>query len=339
VAARDALSIALDAEELDRKPRGRHLWILRRAGFGLVVLLVTSIVVFAATQALPGDAARAILGRQASPAQVAELRAQLGGGRPLVTQFADWLSGVVRGDLGTSLAAKRPVGELIGDRAVNSLALVLFTATLAIPVAVGLGALCAYRRDGTLDKLTLVASFALTALPEFVVGLLLLILFSTTLLTLFPAVALIPPGETAFGHPDQLVLPVATLALVVAPYLLRLARGSMIEVLDSEYVRMAWMKGLSPLRVVVRHALPNSLTATIQACSIVLAYLLGGIVVVEYLFNFPGLGLLLVNAVSARDVPVIQAVVLIFAAGVVVFNLVADVVTTYINPRLRRVGR
>jgi peptide/nickel transport system permease protein len=163
-------------------------------------------------------------------------------------------------------------------------------------------------------------------------------LFSTTLLSLFPAVALIPPGETALTHPGELVLLVATLTLVVAPYLYRLVRGSMIDVLESEYVRMAWMKGMPPARVLILHALPNAVGATIQASALVLAYLLGGIVVVEFLFEYPGLGLALVNAVSARDVPVIQAVVMLFAAGVVTFNLIADVLTVYMNPRLRSEG-
>jgi peptide/nickel transport system permease protein len=339
VAQADALGVALEAGEPVAGPRvGRHLWVVRRLLLGIVVLFVTSVLVFAATQALPGDAAGAILGRQATPRQLAEVRAQLGLDQPVVTQYTDWLRGLLSGDLGTSLAAHRPVSELIGDRLVNSLALVVFTALIAIPLATALGVVSAYRRDGKLDKVLLLASFGLTALPEFVVGLLLLMLFSTTFLSLFPAVALIPPGETALTHPGELVLLVATLALVVAPYLYRLVRGSMIDVLESEYVRMAWMKGMPPARVLIRHALPNAVGATIQASALVLAYLLGGIVVVEFLFEYPGLGLALVNAVSARDIPVIQAVVMLFAAGVVTFNLIADVLTVYMNPRLRSEG-
>jgi peptide/nickel transport system permease protein len=337
VADTDALAVALETGDLAGEARAgrRHLWVLRRLLLGIVVLWVTSVLVFAATQALPGDAAGAILGRQASPEQLADVRAQLGLDEPVVSQYTDWLTGLLSGDLGTSLAADLPVGQVIGDRLVNSLALVVFTALIALPLAVLLGVISAYRRDRALDKALLLTSFGLTALPEFVVGLLLLILLSTTVLSLFPAVALIPPGETAFTHPGELVLLVATLTLVVAPYLYRLVRGSMIDVLESEYIRIAWLKGMPPSRVLIRHALPNSLGATIQASALVLAYLLGGIVVVEYLFEFPGLGLALVNAVSARDVPVIQAVVMLFATGVVLFNLVADILTVYVNPRLR----
>lgn len=339
MAPRDALVVSLESGGLSSRPRAsRHLWVLRRLGVGIAVLLLTSILVFAATQALPGDAARAVLGRQATPQQIAELQAQLGLDEPVVSQYVGWLTGLLTGDLGVSLAAHLPVGEVIGNRLVNSLALVLLTSVVAIPLGIGLGTLSAYRRDGPFDRALLLSSLGLTALPEFVVGLLLLILLSTTFLKIFPAVAIIPPGETAFSHLDKLVLPVATLVLVVTPYLYRLVRGSMIDVLESEYIRMAWLKGMPPRRILLFHALPNSFGAAIQASALVMVYLLGGIVVIEYLFEYPGLGQALVNAVSARDIPVIQATVLLFAAGVVLFNLVADVLTVYVNPRLRRGG-
>lgn len=333
----DALVASLETGQAPAKPGiVRHAWVLRRLGLGAAVLLVTSMFVFAATQALPGDAARAILGRQAAPDQIAAVQAQLGLDRPVVDQYTDWLTGVLGGDLGTSLAAHVPVSELLGPRLANSLALVLFTSLIAIPLGLVLGMLSAYKRDGVLDKGLLLVSFGLTALPEFVVGLLLLMLLSTTFFKVFPAVAIIPPGETAFGYPGRLVLLVLTLVAVVTPYLYRLVRGSMIDVLESEYVRTAWLKGMPARRVLLFHALPNALSAVIQASAVIMAYLLGGIVVVEYLFQFPGLGEALVNAVSARDVPVIQATVLLFAAGVVLFNLVADILSVYVNPHLRR---
>lgn len=322
------------------RPRaGRRGWLVRRLALGVAVMVVTSMLVFGATQALPGDAASAILGRQAAPEQISALRVQLGLDRPVVDQYVEWLTGLFSGDLGHSLAARVPVSDVVANRALNSLALVLFASLIAIPLGVGLGVLSAHRRDGVFDKALLVASLGLTALPEFVVGLLLLLLFSTTILNVFPAVAIIPPGETAFSHLSSLTLMVATLVLVVVPYLFRLVRGSMIDVLDSEFVRMAWLKGMPPHRVLFFHALPNALGAVIQASAVVMAYLLGGIVVVEYLFQFPGLGQTLVDAVSARDIPVIQVTVLIFAAAVVVLNLLADVLGVWANPRLRGAAR
>lgn len=312
-----------------------HLWIVRRVGFGLLTLFVISILVFAATQALPTDPAEAILGRSATPENVAELRAKLGLDEPVVQQYLDWLGGILHGDLGNSITSNVAVSKLIGDRFANSVLLLLIVAVIAIPLSVIWGSLSAIRRDRTADRAGLFLSFGLTALPEFVIGAVLVIVFSTVFLQVLPAVSLVPDGQSPLSDPEILVLPVATLVLVISPYLFRLMRGSMIDALESDYVQMARMKGLPERVVLGRHAFRNALVPMIQGSALSLAYLFGGVVVIEFLFAYPGLGSLLTEAINGRDMPVIQAVVLIFAAGVVVFNLLADVLTVYVTPRLR----
>lgn len=313
----------------------RYNWIMRRLMFGLAALLLISVVVFVATQALPSDPARAILGRDATPERLEVVREQLGLNKPLVSQYTSWLGKVVTGDFGDSLAARKPVLELIGTRVTNTMVLVAIASLIAFPISVLLGAVTAIRRDGVLDRVLLIASLALTALPEFVVGMILIILFATTVSKLLPAVALIPPGEGILENLHILVLPVATLVLAIVPYLYRLVRATMIDVLESDYVQMARLKGLREGVVMRRHALRNSLVPLIQASATIVVYLMGGIVVVEFLFRYPGLGTALTDAVSKRDLPVIQAIVLLFAAVVVIFNVVADAITIYLTPKLR----
>jgi peptide/nickel transport system permease protein len=327
--------------------RGWYSWIFRRLAFGVVVLFIVSIVVFGATQALPTDPAQAILGKNATPEALARLREALGLNRSIPAQYADWAGGVVTGDLGHSLAGGRyaeadvgltqatPVTDLLIPRLQNSLSLLLVAAALSIPFAILLGAITAIRRDGRLDRGVLLGSLGLTALPEFVVGMALAILLATTVWQLLPAVTVIPPGESPFFHPTELALPVITLMIASVPYLYRLVRASMIDVLESDYVAMARLKGMPERTVMMRHALPNALIPAIQASGLILVYLLGGIVVVEFLFRYPGLGSLLTDAITNRDLPVVQAACLVFAAGVVAFNLLADVLTVLVTPKLR----
>jgi peptide/nickel transport system permease protein len=310
-------------------------WVLGRVALSLLILVGVSILVFAATQALPGDPAQQILGHAAAPEQLAALRQELGLDRPLVSQYGHWIYGVLQGDLGDSLATKQSVTSLISDRAVNSLALVLLSAGIAIPLSLLIGTAGAIRRDRPFDHATQLGLIVLTALPEFVIGLALLVLLATSVWTILPAVALIPPGESPFAHPRELVLPVLTLVLAVVPYLARLQRGALVDVLESEYVQMARLKGLPERLVIRRHALRNSLVPVIQGSALTLIYLTGGIVTIEYLFAYPGLGSALAAAVQSRDLPVVQAIVLLFAAAYVVFNLAADLLTVYVSPRLR----
>ncbi len=311
------------------------LWILRRALLSLLVLFGVSVLIFLATQALPGDPAVQILGHTATPEQLTELRKQLGLDQSLLDQYVTWLGNVLTGSLGNSLTSPQSVSSLLIDRGLASLALVGASALIAIPLAVLLGSLGAMRRDRPSDHATQGIFLVLTALPEFVIGLGLLILLGTTVFTVLPPVALIPSGGAAFTHPRELALPVMTLVLAVVPYLTRLQRAAMIDVLESDYVQMARLKGLPERTVVRRHALRNSLVPVVQGSALTLIYLTGGIVAIEYLFAYPGLGSALTTAVAGRDLPVVQAIVLLLASVYVVVNLVADLLTVLLVPRLR----
>jgi peptide/nickel transport system permease protein len=316
-------------------PRGIAGFVLRRTLLGIVTLFLVSLVVFAATQALPGDAARAILGRTATPDSLAALRKQLHLGEPVVQQYTHWLSGFVRGDLGNSLAANQPVTQVLGKRLENSSVLVLLAALISTPLAVLLGAVSARRRDGPFDHAASVVMLTLAALPEFVVGIALVVLLGTTVFTVLPAVSLIPPTDTPWQHPKELILPTLTLVIAVFPYTARIMRASMVEVLESDYVEMARLKGIAERRVVWRHAVPNAIAPTIQVTALNLAYLAGGIVVVEYVFGYAGIGSALVDAVHNRDVPVVQALAMLIAAVYIVLNVLADVAAILVSPRLR----
>jgi len=309
-------------------------FIVRRLLLGILVLVLVSIVVFVATQAL-GDPARAILGRSATPASLAALREQLHLNQPVVAQYFTWAGGLLHGDAGNSLAAQEPVTKLIGDRIVNSAVLVLCAGLISIPLSVAIGSYAALRRDKTFDVATSLSTLVFAALPEFVVGVSLVVIFATTVFHLLPAVSLIPPGGRPWDNPVGLVLPTLTLVLAVTPYVARIMRASMIEVLESDYVEMARLKGLPERVVITRHALPNALGPTFQVIALNLAYLAGGIIVVEYVFNYAGIGGALRDAVSNHDLPVIQALAMLIAGLYVVLNLLADIATIMVTPKLR----
>jgi peptide/nickel transport system permease protein len=265
--------------------RGIWPFIVRRILLGLLVLALVSVVVFAATQALPGDPAGAILGRSATPTSLKALRDQLGLDQPVLSQYWDWVTGLVHGDFGTSLAAQIPVSDLLGERLVNSAFLVFTAGLISIPLSVAIGAYAALRRDGTFDVASSIITLLFAALPEFVVGVALVVLFATTVFEWLPAVSLIPPQDRPWQHPKELILPTLTLVIAVTPYVARIMRASMIEVLESEYVEMARLKGVPERLVIRRHALPNALGPTFQVIALNLAYLAGGVIVVEFVFN------------------------------------------------------
>jgi peptide/nickel transport system permease protein len=314
-------------------------FILRRILFGLLTLLLVSIVVFAATQALPGNAARAILGRNATPDRLAALTRQLHLDQPVISQYLHWLGGVLTGNFGTSAATQQPVSSLLSGRIANSAFLVFVAAIVALPLSIGLGVWMAVKRDKLADHVLSTTTLALAALPEFVIGIGLVLLLATNVSHVFPAVSIIPPGDHAWNVPNVVVLPAATLVLAVTPYISRIMRGSMVEVLESEYVTMARLKGLSNRTVIWRHAVPNAIVPAIQVSALQLAYMAGGVVLVEYVFSFPGIGASLVDSVGNRDIPVVQALVIIIAAVYVVVNLLADLLTIVVTPRLRTAGR
>jgi peptide/nickel transport system permease protein len=314
---------------------GIKVFILRRILQGLLVLVLVSIVVFAATQALPGDPARAILGRGATPASLAALREQLHLNQPKVVQYLTWATGLLHGDAGRSFAAQEPVSTYLSDRIVNTGFLLLISGLISIPLSILIGAYAALWRDRPFDVITSLATLVFAALPEFVVGVALVLLFATTVFHFLPAITLIPPGGRPWDQPIALILPTLTLVLAVTPYVVRIMRASMVEVLESDYVEMARLKGLPERIVLRRHALPNALGPTFQVIAINLAYLAGGVIVVEYIFNYAGIGGALRDAVSNRDLPVVQAIAMIIAGLYVFLNLMADIATILVTPRLR----
>src|ERR671933_1609061 len=313
--------------------------VVRRLALGVLTLWLISLVVFAAVIALPGDAATAILGREATPDRVAALREQLHLNESVVSQYLHWVGGVLTGSFGTSAATQQPVSQLLSDRVGNSLFLVLISALVAIPLSIGIGVWTAMRRDRAVDHVTSTTTLVLAALPEFVIGIFLVLLFATSVFHWFPAVSLLAPGEHAWADPNVVVLPAATLVLAVTPYISRIMRGSMIEVLESEYVTMARLKGLPERQVIWKHAVPNAIVPAIQVAALQLAWMAGGVVVVEFVFQYPGIGAALVDAVGNRDMPVVQTVTMLAAGIYVALNLAADLATILVTPRLRTAGR
>ena len=310
-------------------------FIVRRVLLGILVLFLVSVVVFAATQALPGDPALAILGRSATPQSLAALRRQLHLDQPVLSQYWTWIVGVLHGNFGQSLAAQEPVTTLLGPKLVNSGVLVVISAVVSIPLSIAIGSWAALKREKLFDTVSSNLLLVLAALPEFVVAVVLVILLATTVFIVFPAVSTVPPGSRPWDNPAALVLPCLTLVIAVAPYVGRIMRASMIEVLESDYVEMARLKGLPERTVLIRHALPNALGPVFQVIALNLAYLAGGIIVIEYVFNYSGIGGAVQEAVINHDLPVVQALALLIAAVYVVLNLMADIATILVTPRLR----
>jgi peptide/nickel transport system permease protein len=313
--------------------------ILRRIGLGILTLWLVSLVVFAAVVALPGDAATAMLGKTATPARVAALREQLHLNESVVTQYTQWLKGILTFDFGNSAATQQPVTQILSDRVANSAFLVFVASIIAMPLSIVIGVWMAMKRDRAVDSITSTVTLVLAALPEFVIAILLILVFATGLFHVFPAVSLLAPGEKAWEDPQVVVLPAATLILAVTPYISRIMRGSTIEVLESEYVTMARLKGLPERQVIWRHAVPNAIVPAIQVAALQLAWMAGGVVLVEVVFQYPGIGAALVDAVANRDIVVVQTVTMLAATIYVFLNLAADIATILVTPRLRTAGR
>lgn len=308
--------------------------ILRRLVLGIATLLVVSIAVYLLTDVL-GDPIKRQLGRGALPDVVKARRAELGLDRPLVTRYLEWMKGLVTLDPGNSYSNGAPVWDLVRDRINNSLFLMTAAAVISIPLSLAIGAFTALRRDGLFDRIVSNQLLVLAAMPEFVVGAFLTVLFATNLFHIVPAVSRIRPGEPPWSDPKGLVLPVLTLVLAVTPHVGRTMRAAMIEVLESDYVEMARLKGLPERTVLWRHAFPNALGPTMQVIALNIAYLASGVVIVEILFNFRGLGIVLIDAIPDANAPVVQFVAMFIATIYVVTNLVADVITILVTPRLR----
>jgi peptide/nickel transport system permease protein len=311
-------------------------WLARRIGLAVLTLWLCSLLVFYATAAL-GDPVRAILGKDyaSSPERAAAIAAQLHLDRPVIVRYVEWLGGLLTGHLGNSVANGLPVGELVGDRIVNSAVLVLVAAIVIIPVAFGIAMISANFRGKRTDSVIQVVMITLAGLPEFVVAILLVALFSTTVVHLLPAVTIAGGGASPWTNPASMILPVLTLVIAVAPYVSRIVRSSLLEVLDSDYVELARLKGV-PERVVLRkHALLNAIVPGIQVIALQLAWLAGGVLFVEYVFSYPGIGASLVDSVRNSDFPVVQVLAMVIATVYVGVNLVADVLSILFTPRAR----
>ena len=308
--------------------------IVRRLLLSVVTLSIVAVVVFAVTELLPGDWATAYFGREATPESLELLRAKLGLDLPATERFANWFGRAVRGDLGSSLAREEPVLGLIASRMEKTLLLGGVAGLVAIPLALALGIIAGLTRGRRVDVAISTISLIGMSLPEFVVGTVLIFALSITL-PIFPALTIVRADTSFVDFLPNIVLPAATLTIVWVAYILRMVRTTMIDVLASEYVEMATLKGIPRARVVLRHALPNALLPTINVIALMMAALLGGVVVIETVFNYPGVGRLLVTAIRARDVPLIQGIAITVAIMYVTINLVADLLTTSLDPRLR----
>lgn len=306
--------------------------IAKRLALGLVTLFVISIIIFGATELLPGDLAQNVLGQSATPETVAAFRRELGLDLPAYTRYVNWLAGALTGDFGSSLASRRPIADLIGARLENTLFLALYAAILSVPLSLMLGILAALFRNSVFDRALNATALTSISFPEFFVAYILIVIFAQS--GLFPSMARI---DSSMGFPEvvyRTFLPALTLTLGVTAHMMRMTRAALINVLASPYIEMARLKGTPRWRVILRHALPNALAPIITVVAINLAYLITGVVVVEVVFVYPGLGQLMVDSVSKRDFPVVQAVALILASAYLLLNLAADVLATLSNPRL-----
>jgi len=309
-------------------------YILRRMAFLLLTFLLTSLLIFAVTQFLPGDVARVILGREAGEAALEALREELGLNAPLPVQYINWLGRFIRGDWGQSFSTRSAIRPVVLERLGNSLLLAGFTLLIAAPLALLLGVIAGLNENKFLDHLISVTSLSVVGLPEFVTGLFLIQIFAFRL-RLFPANASIRPGASFAEILPQLVLPALTATLVLLAYIARMTRSGVVEELKKPYVRTATLKGLPRRQVIVRHVLRNALLPAITVIAISSGWLISGLIVIENVFNYPGLGRLLVFAIDRRDLPLLQAVTLVTVLGFSLANLAADLLYAWLNPRIR----
>ena len=308
--------------------------ISQRLGLGILTLFAASVLIFIGTELLPGDLASAILQNSATPESLAKLRLDLGLDRPAYIRFFEWLFGALRGDFGVSLANGRDVLTEIAPRFANTMFLAGYAAIVAVPLAVGLGLLAAIWQGGIFDRLINVLTLMTISVPDYFLAYL-LIIFVAVDLGWFPSLANVTPETPFFQRLYFAFLPMLTLAMSVLAHMMRMTRASVLAVMASPYIEMSILKGLTKSRIVVRHALPNALAPIISVIALNLAYLIVGVVVVETVYVYPGLGQLMVDEVSKHDVPVVQACGLIFAGAFILLNMTADILAIMTNPRLR----
>ncbi len=307
--------------------------LVQRLSLGLLTLFVVSVIIFLAVSMLPGDAAQAMLGQAATADTVAALRKQMGLDQPPYIRYFTWLGGILQGDFGTSIANGREISELLGSRFANTIFLAAFAAVISVPLALALGILAALYRNSFYDRTVNVVTLSSISTPEFFVAYI-LILFISVKLGLFPSLANVSPDTLFLERLHKTFLPAITLTLVVVAHMMRMTRAAIINLLASPYIEMAALKGISRRKIITHHALPNAWAPIVNVIVLNLAYLIVGVVVVEVVFVYPGLGQLLVDSVQRRDLPVVQACCLIFAATYVLLNLIADILSILTNPRL-----
>ncbi len=307
--------------------------ILRRLAIGLLTLIIVSIVIFWAIELLPGDIATEVLGQSATPETLAAFRERFGLNDPAMLRYVNWLRGMATGDFGLSLANQRPIASLIGQRAANTFFLAGYAAVIAVPLAVGLGLVSALYRGSLLDRFISSLSLAVISFPEFFVAYILILIFAAWL-GWFPSLAAVTPGMGLSERLYATFLPALTMVLIVMAHMMRMTRAAIVNLLALPYIEMAELKGLRRWRIIAVHALPNAVAPIVTVVALNLAYLIVGVVLVEVVFVYPGLGQLLVDSVAKRDVTVVQAACLIFAATYILLNLIADVVGILSNPRL-----
>ena len=306
--------------------------IRQRLLLGMLTLFIISVVIFGATELLPGDLARELLGQSATEETLAALREQLGLNESAPVRYWNWLTGVLHGDFGMSMATNKPISELVGTRLGNTLFLALYAAALAVPISLTLGVLAALWRNSIFDRASNALALTAISFPEFFVAYILILWLAQS--GIFPSMVRMTEETTTLDFLYMAFLPALTLTLVVTAHMMRMTRAAIINLLASPYIEMARLKGMSPMRVVIRHAVPNALAPIINVVALNLAYLITGVVVVEVVFVYPGLGQLMIDAVTNRDIPVVQAIALIFACAYVLLNLLADVLSKITNPRL-----
>ncbi|PDQ21338.1 ABC transporter permease [Mesorhizobium sanjuanii] len=308
--------------------------VAQRIALGVLLLLAVSVLIFAGTQILPGDVAQAILGQSATPESLANLREQLGLNQPAYVRYFQWLGGVLTGDLGTAMSSGQDIATSIKGRLWNTLFLAFWAAIVAVPLAIILGLIAVRYRNGWVDKLISGLALASTSFPEFFIGYVLVYFFAVKW-QIFPGISTVYDGMPFGERMQAIALPAAALTLVVLAHMMRMTRAAILNVMQSAYVETAELKGLSAFNVIRKHAFPNAIAPIINVVMLNLAYLIVGVVVVEVIFVYPGMGQYLVDHVTKRDVPVVQAVGLIFAAVYISLNIIADIAAIIANPRLR----
>lgn len=309
-------------------------FLIVRLSLIVVTLLAVSIAIFTLIELVPGDAAQVMLGQQATPDNLRNLRAQMGLDRPPHIRYLDWITRAARGDLGESAKSRAPISSIISGRLANSALLAGLAFLIAVPLGLTIGVWVGTRADTKMDRFLTMGGLVTISLPEFVTGVVLILILSSTLKWL-PSSSIMMPGESILGNPQVLIMPVLTVTGALFAYILRMARANVIEVMGSNYVRTAILKGLPMRTVIVRHAIPNALLPTITVIANNVGWMFGGLIIIENLFSYPGMGSLLISAINTRDIPLLQSTAMVIASVYAFSNLAADLAYGTLNPRVR----